>query len=501
MGKIREDRLRIDTVQAGRGCIGMTLCPGKKQIGGASGDWNRDLDEDFKEIVAWGASSVVSVIEGSELIDLHVPDLGEKAEAVGLDWYHLPVTDVSVPGPDFDALWVYAGHRLRGALSRGESILIHCKGGLGRTGTIAARLLIELGDQPAEAIAKAREARPGAVETHEQERYLRKFSAVQNDQGYADRVLGCLLGGAVGDALGYEVEFESWERIKRKYGPQGLQEIQIHDGVARVSDDTQMTLFTLEGMLRALQNAEASVIDEIRRAYIDWLATQETPPRDWIAAGDLCRDARLRYRRAPGNTCLSALRAGRPIAGSKGCGGVMRIAPLGLTRRWSALQSFEFGAQAAALTHGHPTGHLSAGAFASMIRILLDGGDPASAAKESLSLLESSPGHGETKDAIVAALDTKRRGEFSLPPVKHLGEGWVAEEALSIGLHSALLTDSFPDILRTAANHDGDSDSTASIAGEMYGAWRGLADLPNRWIRRIDVLVPLLRLAGELISG
>jgi ADP-ribosylglycohydrolase/protein-tyrosine phosphatase len=499
MARKREERLRIATISASRGRIGMTLCPGKKQVRARSGDWNRDLDVDLKEIVGWGASSIVSVIEESELIDLRVPDLGEKAEALGLDWYHLPVTDTSVPGPDFETLWVYAGHRLRRALSHGEGLVVHCKGGLGRTGTIAARLLIELGDQPPEAIKKVREARPGAVENREQELYLERCSALQNDQGYTDRVLGCLLGGAVGDALGYEVEFDTWDIIKEKYGPEGLQEIRIHDRVAPVSDDTQMTLFTLEGALRALGNAGTSVLDEIRRAYMDWLATQETPAH-WSAAGVLCQDPRLRCSRAPGVTCLTALRNRAPIDYSKGCGGVMRVAPLGLIRQWSARQSFEFAAQAAALTHGHPTGYLSAGAFASIIRVLLEGRDPAAAARQTVSILESKPEHAETRDAIAAALDMNRKGGDSLPVVKHLGEGWVAEEALAIGVYSALSAKSFPEILRIAANHDGDSDSTASIAGQMYGAWRGLADLPNRWIRRIDVLIPLLRLAAELVE-
>ncbi|HJU10163.1 MAG TPA: ADP-ribosylglycohydrolase family protein, partial [Candidatus Binataceae bacterium] len=438
-------------------------------------------------------------IEESELLDLSVPHLGDKAEALGLDWYHLPVEDGGVPDDDFEALWLYTGHRLRRALSRGEGILIHCKGGLGRTGTIAARLLIELGDPPDEAIKKVREARFRTVETKEQEHYLRKCAPSKNNQAYIDRVLGCLLGGAVGDALGYKVEFDRWDSIQEKYGPAGLQEIQLHDGVAPVSDDTQMTLFTLEGMLRALRGG-TSVIHEIRRAYMDWLATQERPAPGWRAAGALCHDARLQRRRAPGNTCVSALRTGYPIASSKGCGGVMRIAPLGLIREWSALQSFEFAAQAAELTHGHPTGYLSAGAFASMIKILLNGESPAAAAEQSLAILKSKPAHGETHRAIIAALDLNRKGGDSLPVVKHLGEGWIAEEALAIGLHSALSANSFPDILRIAANHDGDSDSTASIAGQAYGAWRGLADLPNRWIRRIDVLVPLLRLAGELIE-
>jgi len=497
----RKDSLRIETVQAGRGSIGMTLCPGKKQRGALSGDWNRDLDQDLGEIVRWGASSVVSVMENAELLALGVPDLGEKVEGFGLNWHHLPVADVDVPNANFEALWVYAGHCLRSALSTGKKILIHCKGGLGRTGTVAARLLVELGVPHDHAIVEVREARPGAIETKEQEAYVRKFRSVRpTEHAYADRVLGCLLGGAVGDAFGYEIEFARWNKIRDRFGPQGLIEPQIHHGVVVVSDDTQMTLFTLEGLLRGLRSPTTSIIDEIRRGYLDWLTTQGLSESGWTPAGTLCHDSRLRYSRAPGNTCLSALKTGRAVAGSKGCGGVMRVAPLGLTRRWSVQQAFELGSQSAGLTHGHPTGYLSAGALASMVRALLDGVDLTWAAKEALSILESKPDSSETRRALHVALRRQSNGD-SLPAVKHLGEGWTGEEALSIGLYSALLGRSFPEVLTIAANHDGDSDSTASIAGQIYGAWRGIGELPHRWIRRLDVLVPLLKLAGDLLES
>lgn len=478
----------------------MTLCPGKKQRGALSGDWNRDLDEDLGAICKWGASSIVSMIEEAELVELSVANLGERAEALGLDWYHLPVEDGDVPGADFEALWTFAGHRLRRALQGGERILIHCKGGLGRTGTIAARLLVELGEPPRQAIAMVRAARPHTIETRTQELYVSKCGPCRSDEQYADRVLGCLLGGATGDALGYEVEFDSWSEIKRRYGAHGVRDLMLHDQVAPVSDDTQMTLFTLEGILRALRKTGSSVGEEIRRAYADWLATQGEAGSKWKAAGRLCREPSMRYRRAPGNTCLAALQEGESVPESKGCGGVIRVAPIGLVRRWAPSQCFEIGEAAAALTHGHPTGYLSSGAFAAMIRCVLEGAEIAAAAREALAMLESRSDSGETREALNAALQLKSGRKNSLPAVSHLGEGWIAEEALAIGLHAALIGNSFAEVLEIAANHDGDSDSTASIAGQLYGARHGIAALPNRWIRRVDVLVPLLRLASELIE-
>ena len=139
----------------------------------------------------------------------------------------------------------------------------------------------------------------------------------------------------------------------------------------------------------------------------------------------------------------------------------MRVAPLGLTRKWSAEEAFKLAAEAAALTHGHASGYLSAGALAFMIRRLIDARDLTEAAEECASVLAPQAHGEETRTAILRALETDERRPYSLPAVKHLGEGWVGEEALSIGLHSALLGSSFPEVLTIAANHDGDSDSTA----------------------------------------
>jgi ADP-ribosyl-[dinitrogen reductase] hydrolase len=166
--------LRIDSVRLPTGGeIGMTICPGKKQIGAISGDWDRDLAEDLDVIARWGASAVVSVILAKELRELKVHDLGDEVIARKMSWYHLPVPDGGVPDFRFEEIWVQIGSELRGALRAGKKILIHCKGGLGRTGTVAARLMVELGEAPDDAIRKVREARRGAIENFEQEQHIR----------------------------------------------------------------------------------------------------------------------------------------------------------------------------------------------------------------------------------------------------------------------------------------------------------------------------------------
>ncbi|MEA3413711.1 MAG: cyclin-dependent kinase inhibitor 3 family protein [Pseudomonadota bacterium] len=160
----------LDTPAGGR--IGMTFCPGKRDPSAMTGPWERDIELDLRAILDWGASAAVTLMEAHELTTLGVPDFGERVDASGMRWLHLPIRDVSIPDATFEAAWEEAGERLRSRLGNDESILVHCRGGLGRTGLIAARLLIELGEDPTVALARVRTARPGAVETREQEVYV-----------------------------------------------------------------------------------------------------------------------------------------------------------------------------------------------------------------------------------------------------------------------------------------------------------------------------------------
>jgi len=164
--------LIVDSVETpGGGRIGMTICPGKKQARAASGSWNRDLDADLDAIKDWGAEVLVSLIEPAEYSRLGVEDLHEKARA-RMAHLSLPIPDYGLPGPGWEAAWETEGPRLRSVLLRGGKICLHCMGGLGRSGTIAARLLVELGVPPEDAIRSVRAARPGAIETKEQEDYV-----------------------------------------------------------------------------------------------------------------------------------------------------------------------------------------------------------------------------------------------------------------------------------------------------------------------------------------
>lgn len=160
----------LDTPAGGR--IGLTFCPGKHDSMAVTGPWERDVELDLRAVVEWGASTVVTLMEAHELTQLGVPDLGGSVVASGMRWLHLPIRDVSIPGASFETAWETAGKDLRSRLWNDQGILVHCRGGLGRTGLVAARLLIELGEAPDRALARVRAARPGAVETREQEKYV-----------------------------------------------------------------------------------------------------------------------------------------------------------------------------------------------------------------------------------------------------------------------------------------------------------------------------------------
>ena len=188
--------LEIAEVRArpGYGRIGVTFCPGKHDRAAATGAWARDLAADLDAIVAWGARLVLTLIEPAELVALKVENLGAAARARGMDWRHLPIADYSVPGAAFEAQWRATGHDIRALLRDGQDIVVHCKGGLGRAGMIAARLLAELGAPPEDAIKQVRRARKGAIETPAQLAQVRRTTALDDvlDTATLEKIGGSL---------------------------------------------------------------------------------------------------------------------------------------------------------------------------------------------------------------------------------------------------------------------------------------------------------------------
>jgi ADP-ribosylglycohydrolase len=345
-------------------------------------------------------------------------------------------------------------------------------------------------------------------------------------QGYRDRVRGCLLGGALGDALGAPIEFESIGRIRRQHGPAGVTGLvpDWRGTVGLITDDTQMTLFTVEGLIRG------GDVGALHHAYLRWLDTQQhrspgPSGNDPIRTG-LLREQRWLYsRRAPGNACLSGLRhrgtvvpapfgePGPVNPDSKGCGTVMRSAPFGLRAR-SPRHAFDLAAECAQLTHGHPTGYLAAGAFAAIVHFLVTPVEQTSpdmaedeplarAVRQATDLLETYPSHEETSRALRTAVSLAAKGDPSPERVESLGGAWVAEEALAIAVYCALAHPAPGDVGRAlllAVNHSGDSDSTGSVCGNLLGARYGDAALPQRWLSRLEGRDAITELAEDFTT-
>jgi ADP-ribosyl-[dinitrogen reductase] hydrolase len=347
---------------------------------------------------------------------------------------------------------------------------------------------------------------------------------IPSDAQLRSRFRGCLLGGAVGDAVGAPVEFLDLDEIIRKFGEKGIRDYAPAYGkLGAITDDTQMTLFTAEGMLCARL---ASVVhghdpDYFRAAsgsYARWLLTQEHSLRANSASSNtswLLQQRKLFTRRAPGTTCLSALQAkqgkvSRAANDSKGCGGVMRVAPVGMyfARAHGEECSepklistiFATGSELAAITHGHPSGYLSAGALAVIISLMLAGTFLADAIAPAKEELRKYPFHKETFAAIekAEALAKSRPRERSV--LRELGKGFVAEEALAIGLYCALSAQDFEDGIILAVNHSGDSDSTGTITGNLIGATAGVEAIPERWLAPLELRPTIEALADDLAA-
>lgn len=327
-----------------------------------------------------------------------------------------------------------------------------------------------------------------------------------------DRIRGCLLAGAIGDALGAPVEFWSLAEIRAQLGPAGVTGYVGNE--ALITDDTQMTLCTAEGLIRASIRGRSKGIchppSVIHHGYLRWLHTQGVPweqARGSFDAGEpdgwLVMDARLHRRRAPGNTCLSALHSGEagsvahPLNDSKGCGGVMRVAPVGLLVD-DPEEAFELGCEAAAVTHGHASGWLPAGFLAAVVALLTGGVGLPAAVERARRLLLRREGHDETARAVDSALALAESGVPTPEQIESLGGAWVGEEAWAIAVCCALSAPDLPSGVLAAVSHSGDSDSTGAICGNILGAARGVDAIPPEWIAPLDVDDIVLRVADDL---
>jgi len=324
-----------------------------------------------------------------------------------------------------------------------------------------------------------------------------------------DRARGCLIGGAIGDALGYPVEFSSTKEILRDHGAATPDKLD-YAGPALISDDTQMTLFVAEGILRT----QASWLAAAVAALLRWFETQK---HDGAHAGNgwLLSLPALHEKRAPGNTNMTACRAlaegGAPAAvlrpsnDSKGCGAVMRAAPWGIAAR-SRGEAFIRARDTSVITHGHPSGYLSAAHFAAVVWGLVRGEPLADALAEADAILADEPGREELVAVLKKATDLARKGPPSTATIEALGGGWTGEEAEAIAVLCALTADvstprGIEDALWRATMHSGDSDSTAAIAGNLLGAIVGVDGLPPAWVAAVELGEVVDQVARDLVTG
>ena len=307
--------------------------------------------------------------------------------------------------------------------------------------------------------------------------------------------LGSMLGVATGDALGAPVEFMSLEEIKLTFGENGISDFQPYRGFAAgcYTDDTQMTLATALGCIEAHQmwqrEGECDVTPIVYRRYLEWFETQKDPAQ----------------RRGPGMTCLTALGSGemgttgKPINDSKGCGGVMRMAPVGLS--FTTDRAFRFGAEFAAITHSHPSGYLTAGFLAELIAHVVRGKPVEDAITLCKRRLVQWDAHDETLELVNLAQRLAKSDEPFERAIPTIGQGWVGEEALGIAVYCALkFREDFAAGVLASVNHSGDSDSTGAICGAILGAHLGIDGILEHWTSRVESSEYIERLAAEMFS-
>lgn len=344
-----------------------------------------------------------------------------------------------------------------------------------------------------------------------------------------DKFYGCLIGGAAGDALGYEIEFDNTSRIFQRYGDAGIQEYELHLGEALISDDTQMTLFTAAGLLSASKEKHAggglSVRPEmyIWDAYQDWYSLQRGYKVHRSKSGWLADVPEMCASRAPGIACMCSLGSkspgsiDAPVNNSKGCGGVMRVAPVGLylnrcpQEKDQIVMVNQVAADSAALTHGHPLGYLTAASLAHIVNRAVYGGcqrgdglkDIILESMDYLRKIYPEFGHVEVLCRLMQkAIDLSENQEKDLKNIQELGEGWIAEETLAIAIYCALkYEEDFSKAICAAVNHGGDSDSTGAVTGNILGAWIGYEKIPQKWKQNLECQDVIMKMAKELYEN
>ena len=467
----------------GHGRIGITLCPGKIDPAGMTGAWARDLGTDLDVIQRWGATAVVSLITDEELDLLSVRGLPGAVRDRHMEWWHAPIPDGWPPGPDFEDTWEVAGEAMRDRLRLGFDVLVHCRGGLGRAGTVAARLLVELGATPVDAIRRVRDARsPQAIETASQEAHVARCAAraptvpPQAAADIRDRALGAFLGLAIGDAVGTTLEFCSRDAQPRLEGMTGGGPFALPPGAW--TDDTAMALALADSL------AAAGTLDcrDLMDRFVKWWRNGEySCTGTCFDIGNATRGALDRY-----------MRTADPLAGSAdprtaGNGSLMRLAPVAL-RFWNDRPRLtDTAAGQSRTTHGAEEAVDACRAFAELLAEAIAGMPRA-------DLLAPRPFEGAPAVAGIMAGSWRGRARNEIR-----SSGYVVH-TLEAALWSVARTGDFRNAVLLAANLADDADTVAAVTGQLAGALYGLSGIPDGWLDRLAWRDRLMEAAHRLLE-
>ncbi|MGW1146901.1 ADP-ribosylglycohydrolase family protein [Streptomyces sp. NPDC002454] len=329
-------------------------------------------------------------------------------------------------------------------------------------------------------------------------------------QDYRSRVRGTLLGLAIGDALGAPVAALDLDAIREAYGAAGLTDLgTAHGRRGTVTGATQLTLFTVDGLIRAQVRRDVGVWHpptDLHRAYRRWAATQ----RDWGPderrpdLGWLAREEWLYARRDParslvlgfGDETMGTLDAPKN-PDEKGCEAMIRSAPFGLLVGWEPHLVVQLAVECGAQTHGHPEGHLAAGAFAVLVHGLARGTGPDAAVQEALEAIEPWAGHEPVAESLQQAVDAVRGGAPGPERVEELLGAGEATGVLGAALYCALVGEDIRHGLTLAVNHGGDSVGAGALTGALLGALHGETALPPAWLAALEGRPTVLVLADD----
>lgn len=467
-------------VRPGWGKVGLTLCPGKKQDFAITGKWDRDIDLDVSAIAAWKAAVVVTLLEPHEMVRLQIPQ--QRVKAAHMDWVHLPIADRGVPGDTFELAWIDVGEGLRARLRAGFNVLVHCMGGLGRAGTIACRLLIELGWKADAAVSEVRRVRAGAIETEGQIEAVLSYVPVPEHVPAAgkrvihDRAVGSMVGLAMGDALGTTVEFKQRDSFPMLTdmtggGPFGLEPGQW-------TDDTSMALALADSL------AACNGLDEhdLMKRFYDWYE------HGTYSSTGRCFDIGATTRRA----LIRFEHSGNPIAGgtdpmSAGNGSLMRLAPIAI-RYWQDREGLrDAAARQSRTTHAATEAVDACVAFAERLADAI-AGKPRSEVLDcrvsqlapAITTIEGGTWRGKHRDSIKTS-------------------GYVVH-SLEAAMWCVARTATFEDAVLLAANLGDDADTVAAITGQLAGAIYASERMKPTWLGKLTTLDDIRKFASKIFA-